>query len=201
MTVLNDEEVREFVERNEWNSGVKIVGGSLHYDDPEANALYIQFPETPLRATYFAWLASMLGAEEESMFCGALLWITLFQIGSPQLEKTGWATLEMMRRGFGENRPLEAASGHWFRDGAMVELTAFILQCFIFGWDAYVIPNRGDLFVHISHDKYWTVVTRNAETHEAALTLLNKINPQPGDQGLLKQFCPFSRHLQPTVEA
>jgi hypothetical protein len=106
----------------------------------------------------------------------------------------------MMRRSFGENRPLEVAAGHWFRNGEVVELAAFLLPCFIFGWDAYVIPSRGDLFVHMSHDRYWAVVTRNEAAYKMALADLDGINPEPGHQGLLRQFCPCSRHLQAIVQ-
>jgi hypothetical protein len=140
----------------------------------------------------------MLGAEEESMFYGALLWITLSSIGSLHLEKTGWAMIEMMRRGFGENRPLEVASGHWFRGGAVVEFASFILPCLVFGWDAYLVPSGGDLFVHISHDEYWAVMTKNDKTHQAVLNNLRDIDPVEGDQYLLRRFCPCSRHLQST---
>lgn len=195
MTAMTDEEVHLFLERNEWNSGIKRSERTLRYDDPEANALFLKFPGTPLRATYFARVASMLGAEDESMFYGALLWITLSDIGSPQLEKTGWTMLEMMRRGFGENRPLELASGHWFRNGAVVELAAFVLPCFVFGWDAYIIPSRGDLFIRISHDEYWTVMTRNAETHQTVLTALKDLESEDKHQYLLHRFCPSSRHI------
>lgn len=196
MTALTDEEVRQFLERNQWSSGIKSDEQRLRYDDPEANAFYLRFPETPLRATYFSRVASMLGAEDESMFYGALLWITLSDIGSPQVEKTGWSMVEMMRRGFGENRPLEIAPGHWFRNGAVVELAAFILLCFVFGWDAYIIPGRGDLFIHISHDEYWAVMTRNRETYETVANDLKSLEPEQASQCLLQKFCPFSRHLQ-----
>jgi hypothetical protein len=140
MTALTEEEVRQFFAKNELNTGIKAGDRTLRYDDPEANALYLKFPETPLRATYFSRLASMLGAEDESIFYGALLWITLSDIGSPQLEKAGWSMVEMMRRGFGENRPLEIAPAHWFRNGAVVELAAFILPCFVFGWTPISFP-------------------------------------------------------------
>jgi hypothetical protein len=196
MTALTEQEVQEFLNRNEWSLGIKSDGKDhLRYDDLEANVLGLKFPETPLRATYFSRVASMLGAEDESMFYGALLWITLSDIGSPQLEKTGWAMMEMMRRGFGENRPLDGAPGHWFRNGAVVELAAFILPCFVFGWDAYIIPNRGDLFVHISHDEYWTAVTRNSEAYEMASRDLKSLEPREQSQRLLQKFCPLSKHL------
>jgi len=197
MTAMTDDEVGAFLARNESITGIKTDDrGRPYYDDLEANALQLRFPETPLRATYFARLASMLGAEDESMFYGALLWITLSDIGSPQLEKTGWSMVDMMRRGFGENRPLEAAPGHLFRNGAVVELAAFLIPCFVFGWDAYIFPNRGDLFVHISHDENWAVMTRNAETYETVLGDLKSIEPKTGHQPLLERFCPHSMHLK-----
>ena len=195
MTALTDDEVREFIAKNEWSTEIKTEGRSLHYDNPDSNALYLKFPETPLEATYFSRMASMLGIEDEAMFYGALLWITLSDIGSPQLEKTGWTMMEMMRRGHGENRPLQTSPGHWFRNGAVVELAAFVLPCFVFGWDAYIIPSGGNLFVHISHDEYWTVVTRDEKTYVRVLSSIKEIGPEEGHQGLLREFCPLSRHI------
>jgi hypothetical protein len=195
MTAMTDEEACDFLARNEWSSGIRAENQTLHYDDPESNVIYLKFPETPLRAIYFSRVASMLGIEDEAMFYGALLWITLSDVGSPQLEKTGWSMVEMMRRGFGENRPLEAAPGHWFRNGAVVELAAFVLPCFVVGWDAYLVPSGGDLFVHISHDEYWAVVTRNTKAYEAALNGLQELGPKEGTQGMLKMFCPLSKHI------
>jgi hypothetical protein len=197
MTALTDEEVREFFAKNDWNSGIKVHDRTLRYDDPESNVLRLKFPETPGQATYFSRVVSMLGAEDESMFYGALLWITLSDIGSPQIEKTGWAMLEMMRRGFGENRPLEAAPGNWFRNGSVVELAAFVLPCFVFGWDAFIVPSRGDFFVHISHDEFWVVVTRNAQAHSAVRDSLKDLKPEEGHQGSLREFCPLSKHVRP----
>jgi len=104
--------------------------------------------------------------------------------------------LEMMRRGLGENRPLEIAQGHWFRNGAAVELAAFILPCFIFGWDAYITPSGSDFFVQISHDEYWAVITRNENVHLRLLQDLKDIGTEEGHQGLLRRFCPLSKHIR-----
>jgi hypothetical protein len=195
MTALTDVEIQDFIAKNEWSTGIKVDGRNLHYDDPEANVLYLKFPETPLEATYFSRVAAMLGIEDEAIFYGALLWITLSDIGSPQLEKTGWAMVDMMRRGFGENRPLEAAPGFSFRNGCVVELAAFVPPCFVFGWDAYIVPSGADFFVHISHDEYWMVVTRKLEAYTSALNQLKEISPEEGHQGLLQKFCPHSKHI------
>jgi hypothetical protein len=87
----------------------------------------------------------MLGTQsDEALFYGALLWIRLWDIGSPQLEKSGWRLIERMRMGFGEHRPLEAASGHWFRADELVDLAAFTVPCLVYGWDAYVLPANSD---------------------------------------------------------
>jgi hypothetical protein len=60
-----------------------------------------------------------------------------------------------MRQEFGENRSLQTASGHVFRDDELVDLTAFLVPCLVYGWDAYVVFSAGnDFFVHISHDEY-----------------------------------------------
>lgn len=204
MTAMTDKEVHKFIKKNECITGIKVTdrqphqAKSLHYDDSEANALHLKYPETPKRVTYFARVASLLGAEGEHMFYGSMLWITLYDIGSPQLEKAGWTMIDMMRRSFGENRPLEAASGHLFRNGASVDLAAFILPCFVFGWDAFILPSSGNFFVHISHKEFWAVVTRNDEEHRRILPYLADFEPTE-DQRLLRKFCPRSRHLAQTA--
>src|SRR5579863_9758392 len=107
MDVATDSEVLKWLADIEWNHRIRTDGSSLYYADSGANCIELKFPETPLRATYVTRVAAMLGIEDESLFCGGLLWITLSTIGSPQLEKTGWKLVEKMRQGFGENRPLQ----------------------------------------------------------------------------------------------
>jgi hypothetical protein len=126
MNAMTDEEVRKFLIKNEGLTGIRVKDRDLYYDDPEANLLYLKFPETPLRATYFARVVSLLGAEDESMFYGAMLWITLWHIGSPQLEKTGWAMIEMMRRGSGRTAQLRPPQGNGFE----TELTSNLRHLF-----------------------------------------------------------------------
>ncbi|MDR3734202.1 MAG: hypothetical protein P4L10_01555 [Acidobacteriaceae bacterium] len=195
---MTDEEVRAFLSRYERSQGIKVKGrDDLYFEDDTANGLELKFPETPLSAPYFARLVSMLGTDgDEGMFYGATLWITLHDIGSPQLEKAGWMQVELMRRGFGENRPIDVASGHWFRNGEVVELAAFVLPCFVFGWDAYIIPSGGKLFIHISHDEYWAVIARDEETFEKCHQALLELNPLMGNQALLSRFCPNSKLLK-----
>jgi len=131
----------------------------------------------------------MLGISDESLFYGAVLWITLSQIGSPQLEKSGWKLIEKMRQGFGENRSLQVASGHFFRDDELDDLAAFLVPCFVYAWDAYLIPNaRNDFFAYLSHNQYWGVVARTKEAYEGLAIELKELNPKES-QGMRERFC------------
>jgi hypothetical protein len=131
----------------------------------------------------------MIGISEEALFYGATLWITLSTIGSPQLVNSGWMLVETMRQGFGENRSLQAASGHFFRDDELVELTAFLVSCFVYGWDAYVVFNgSNDFFVHIGHDDYWGVVARTKDAYDRLFSELKHLNPKESP-GMRRRFC------------
>ena len=80
-----------------------------------------------MQVPYFARVASLLNLEREDLFHGAVLWLTLWEIGGPQLEKTGWKMVEKLRLAFGETRAISAAPGHSFRSDEIVELNAFLL--------------------------------------------------------------------------
>ena len=189
MNAMTDAEVLKFLSENEWNHGIKADGNNLYYDKPGANCIELKFPETPGRAAYFSRFASMLGIEDESQFYGALLWITFSTIGSGQLEKTGWKLVERMRQGYGENRSLQTASGHWFRSDELVDLTAFLQPCFVFGWDAYIIPSSDNhYFVHISHDEYWGVAARTQMAYDKRFSELKDLNPIESPN-MRKRFC------------
>jgi len=152
----------------------------ISFDSDDASDIRLHYPETPLRVTYAARLLSLLGCQgDESSFYGALLWLRLCTIGSPQLEKSGWKMVERMRMGYGELRPLGEGNAHWFRSDEATDLAAFIVPCFVYGWDAYVLPSGGDCFAFISHDEYWSVTARNRESRDRLLTELTEFKPQP----------------------
>ena len=189
--VMTDDEVRTFIRKNEWATGLRVGsdGRSLYYENPESNCMELRFPEKPMQVPFFTRVASSLNLDREELFYGAVLWLTLWDIGSPQLEKTGWRTIEKMRLGFGENRPIAMAPGHSFRSDEFVDLNAFLIPCFVFGWDAWLIPAGNDYFVHISHDEFWVVVTRTTEIHEALHRQLSDLSPRLPHEETLGRFC------------
>jgi hypothetical protein len=189
MQAATDAEVLKSLTDNQWMQYVRADGTTLYYADSAANCIELTYPETPLRISYIVRVASMLGLSDESLFYGALLWVTDSTIGSPQLVKGGWKLVEKMRQGYGENRPLQAASGHFFRDDELVDLAAFPVPCFVFGWDAYLVPHASnDFFVHISHDESWGIVARTEEAYGRLFSELKNLNPKESSR-MRKRFC------------
>lgn len=189
MNVMTDSEAQEFESKHAWSTEIRFDdSGNIFYDTPDANCFTLKFPATPLRVTYAARLLSMLGTQgDEANFSGAMLWLKLWTIGSPQLEKSGWRLMERMRMGFGELRPLGTANAHWFRSDEVYDLAAFIVPCFVYGWDAYVIPSGGECFAFISHDEFWCVATRNGEVHTRLLEEFKDF--EPISDNVQQRFC------------
>jgi hypothetical protein len=197
MRAMTNDEVKDFEEKNHWATGRNVNEDwpGLYYDNQEANCIELKFPETPMRVPYFTRVLSLLNLEAEEFFNGALLWLTLWNNGSPQLEKIGWKLVEKMRLGLGETRPIEAAPGHWFRSDEFVELNAFLLPCFIFGWDAFFVPSGQAYFVHISHDEYWAVVTKTRAAYETLFKQLQPLAPQQAHPNVVARFCRSSSSI------
>jgi hypothetical protein len=188
MHVGTDAEVTQFLTDEKWNSGIRAEDSNLYYDSPEANCLELKFPDLPGRAAYFSSRVSLLGTSgEEVNFHGALLWITFAELGT--LAPIGWKIVEKMRQGFGENRSLQAARGHFFRNDELLDLKAFLLPCFVFGWDAYLVPfGSREFFVHVSHDEYWGVAYKTRRAYDNTSAELSDLNPAESPT-MRKRFC------------
>ena len=187
MEVVTDAEVRAWLTEHAWNSGIKAGETKLSYDSADANCIELAFPATPGKAAYFSSRASSLGLVEEAHFGGSLLWITYSELGS--LAPIGWKQLEKMRLAFGETRSLQTARGHFFRSDELLDLRAFLLPCYVFGWDAYLVPfMSNDFFVHISHDEYWGVVARTREAYDRLFSELSGLDPRES-AGMRTRFC------------
>jgi len=189
---------QEALSTNSFDFGTVTIGQTSEVETIKlTNHTAATIPEKPMQVPYFTRVLSLPNTESEEHFNGALLWITLSMIGSPQLEKIGWKLVEKMRLAFGETRPLGVAPGHWFRRDEFVELSAFLLPCFTFGWDAYLAPSGKDYFVHISHDEFWMVVTKTTAAHKEVMEQLKSFDPQPPHPRCLARFC---RNNSPSKE-
>jgi hypothetical protein len=188
MHVGTDSEVLQLLSDNRWGCGIKLDGTHLYYPNAEANCIELRFPDWPGKAAYCSLRASRLGlVGDADQFQGALLWITFSELGS--LAPIGWKQIEKMRQGFGENRPLQTARAHFFRRDELLDLQAFLLPCFVFGWDAYLVPlGSNDFFVHVSHDEYWGAVSRTQKAYELLFAESTDLNPKESPN-MRKRFC------------
>jgi hypothetical protein len=188
MHVGTNAEVGDLVTQPKWNSGIKMDGTNLYYEGAEANCIEMKFPDWPGRAAYFSSRASTLGLHgNQANFQGALLWITYSEPGS--LAPIGWKQVERMRLGYGENRSLGTARAHFFRSDELLDLEAFLLPCFVFGWDAYLVPfYSNEFFVHASHDEYWGVVAKTRTAYDALFAELSDLDPRESPR-MRRRFC------------
>ncbi len=155
---------------------LRCDGHRLRFADSDAESLTVNLRvKEPHQLVYLARLIAALGYEEIH-FRGAYLWITTWGVWNPQQEAIAFKTLEQFRRGFGENRPLQAAPGNYFRHDEFVESVCCLLQPMIIGWDAYYVPwwayGRLDYFAFVSHDSFVDIHVRAKEMHDKVNEIL-----------------------------
>jgi len=133
----------------------------------------------PHQLAYLARLVAHLGYEETN-FQGAYLWITTWGVWNPQEEAIGFKLLEQFRRSYGENRPVEAAPGSFFRHDQFTESVCCLLQPMLVGWDAYYVPRWAhgqlDYFVAVSHDSFIDIEVRTQEMQNEIVEILKSHN-------------------------
>jgi hypothetical protein len=72
--------------------------------------------------------------------------------------------LERFRLGYGENRSLETARAHLFRNDESSECSAMLLLVLLAEWDAYFVHPSGDWVAFIDNDNHITVTAKSAAT-------------------------------------
>ena len=160
-----------------------------YYEETTADCFYLEVPARGSSLPPLVRALSLLEAGEETYFGGAFLWFDLWNIGSPQTDKIGWGITDKMRLAYGEFRPLEVAPVHRFREDELTELQAFLLQPFIFQWDANVVYPTLDRFAHVSHDGFVLVATRTNEIRELSRSLLDPWGPKAPPEKVRARFC------------
>jgi len=173
MQVATDEEMREFLNKH---ADLRCEGRQLHFDYPEAKTIYVDLRvKEPSQLVYLARLAAHL-RYEEGHFSAASLWITQWGVWDQRVEAVGFRTIERIRQGYGENRSLNTAPGHFFRHDEFVESVSCLVQPMLIGWDAHYVPQWAwgalDYFLFVSHDGFLDIHTRTTEMCEEALGIL-----------------------------
>jgi hypothetical protein len=162
---------------------LQVDGKEVRFRDAEAQSISInlRLPE-PHQLEFLARLVASL-IHEERDFRSAYLWVTQWGVWNPNVEGVGFNALERYRQGFGENRSLNVAPGHLFRQDEFLSSVACLLQPMVIGWDAYYIPQfvagTLDYLVLVSHDSLLDIVVRTEGTRrkvEEALTKFTWLN-------------------------
>jgi hypothetical protein len=172
LVTTNDEMVSSLAAFQE----LRCEGRRVSFVEPDVKTIRVDLRvKEPHQLVYLARLVAHLGYEEID-FRGAHLWLTTWGVWNPQGEVIGRKTLEQFRRGQGENRPLESAPGHIFRDDEFTDAVCCLLQPMIVGWDAYYVPHWAfghlDYFAAVSHDSFLDIAVRTQEMHKRALRIL-----------------------------
>ena len=103
--------------------------------------------------------------------------LTDWKLGTSEFDQVGWKTCELMRRGYGELRPLEVAPAHVFRFDESVEARALLLQIFSNQWIAIIIPILTMFFISIDEERLWFHV-HDDEIAEYVVAELKRWSPQ-----------------------
>jgi len=115
---------------------------------------------------------------EDVPFEGALLWIREWGIWGHYSENTAAMIVQQMRLAKGESEPLDKHPGQLFAPEELIEMHSYFVIPMLFGWDAFLIPERGDYFIFVSHDGVAEVVARSAERFEELRQRVLNWNPQ-----------------------
>ncbi|HVM93751.1 MAG TPA: hypothetical protein VMT67_13105 [Terriglobales bacterium] len=173
MVAATEKEMQEYLSGH---GNLRCNGKSIGFDYPEAKSIRLDLRVSePHQFLYLARLVAHL-RYEEIQFEGASLWITQSGVWNSLQEAVALTTIERFRQGYGENRSLQAAPGHFFRHDEFVESVACLLQPILIGWDAYYVPRWAwgalDYFVVVSHDSFIDIQTRTIEMYEEAVRIL-----------------------------
>jgi len=176
MQAVTEEEMRAFLARHK---GLRCEEAELHFDSTTAKTILVDFRNLqPQQLVYLARLVAHLRYEELDFFC-ASLWITNRRTDD-RVAAVVFKSIERMRQGYGENRSLDRAVGHFFRHDEFVESISFLVQPMLAGWDAYFVPQWSwgtlDYFVFVNNDSFFEIKTRTEEMYSAALTILKNHN-------------------------
>ncbi|SRR5579871_16678 len=122
----------------------------------------------------------------ENQVAGGLLWLQRWDIGSPELVRTGWRILEDIRRANGQPAPLEIAPAVLFRDDEAVEQHVFLIQTIAYGWVADFVPRGGGFFLHFKDNRQICFASRSLQIHRELMLAFQRWNPSAEDPMTMK---------------
>ena len=198
MRVLSVEELkkwfRAFDNLKNPDDYVHADDDGLYFTNPEAACIELEYPAKLAQLPFFSHCLATIGYEDQH-FDGAVIWVQNWGVWNLFNEGIGYRIVEKMNGGAGQPSSFEASPGHQFRADELTDAIGMLLQPMIFAWDSYYLPTwsfgTGQLFLHISHDSFVTVVTRTKEFHDKVFQQLQelKLNPKVSSESRTRRFC------------
>ena len=185
--------VMAFEEAQKWCSQVGLRftrDGVLRYPRSPEHRFFVLAPEEFRQIMVFTY--AMLVFRSESDFCGGLLWLRRWSIGSPQMVRVGWRIIEDIRRVHGGPQSLEVAPAQLFRDDEFVDLHAFLAQVVGFGWVAEFVPSTGNFFLHFKDNRQVCFTAKSADVLNELRVDFARWNPTDEDP-MVKRMAELER--------
>jgi hypothetical protein len=151
----------------------------LRYRGSAEHRFFVLAPEEFRRIMSFT--RTMLTFRGETAFCGGLIWLRRWNIGTPQFTKVGWQIIEDIRRAHGDLRSLDLAPAQLFREDELLDLHAFLVQVIGFGWVAEFVPSTGEFFVHFKDNRQVCFTGESTESLNELRAALSQWNPTDDD--------------------
>lgn len=148
----------------------------LHYEPDNPHCFTVGLEEKPSRVIALA--DYLVPTWEDVPFQGALFWIRAWGVWGEYSEKTGAKIVEQMRLARGESEPLEKRPGHLFGPDELFDMHSYFVVPMLFGWDAFLVPEKGEYFIFVSHDGVAEVVARAAGRAEELRKRVEDWKPQ-----------------------
>jgi hypothetical protein len=156
--------------------GITLSGNKLSFDAKNTWSLDIQLPKDARELTALAF--SLLNVNPSGNFQGALLWFKDWAMHSSDLDQSGLAILQQMRRGHGQEKTLAESPGHVFLEDEWLPLYSFFMIPLWYRWDAFLAESHGNWFIFTSHEGHLHMIFKERLWLETAQKSLAGWNPK-----------------------
>jgi len=160
-----DRSVQEYPTKDGKTERVCRINKSIYFpnEDP-ALRLTLPLPQLPYQVAYLA--NALLPYSESAEFQPCLLWMTDWGVWSEVSERVAKSLAECFRSARGERNLLIDTPAHLFGETEATDAQTLLTIAIVFGWDCYVIPERGKYYARTSHDEYLEVVSNSTAIHQ-----------------------------------
>jgi len=158
------------------DSGWSLEGGKLAALDAESCFVTVPVPQG-IRPLHPFSLDLMSIFDDRFNRSGFILQLTEWTLGSSEYDQVGWKAVDLMRRAFGESRPMEVAPVHIMRFDELLETRALMMQVLLNSWSAIVAAIPVNYFFDFDEDGV-RVCVANRDIAATVFAAMSRWNPR-----------------------